>query len=1206
MDYNKATKLILESYFSQPNVVVNHQINSFNFLIDKILDQLVNDDLRTTSFTSIPSEGDKFKYGISRIHHSIDYLKLESSRPFFQSGGEKKPLYPLNALRQDSTYATPLSLTFRYRLYYEKVNGEKLEKPEIDKTSTTRFVNLPVMVGSKLCNLTELSKEAQQQLGEDPYSIGGYFVINGKKLAIVFQERICQNIPHISKSKEKSSTVEKIKKNKNATISQRGITLYDSYEVEIRSRKEKDFDRIDAITVLYDGKNNNIAVLCNAIVPYYIPISIIFRILGINSDKDIIEIIMGKKVDSEEEPLKDYEEIILHSFLLPALQSRTGYVDNKVKFPEIINIKTAQDYFCELFDVAYPVGYNNTLDPEIRLKKNLLIFNNRFITNINNPYHKAIHFGRYILRHLLISITTGYGLRDRDSFTTKRVESAGSLIAQLLKQLLDQITSQIRKTLNELMVKSSLENFKKKVVEENHIENYILEHIPESALITPFDTGKWETLKLKSSLPRYDVTLRLEEQSVLNFYSDLNHILALAGKTSAKGKNITARDLHSSHIGYICPIETPEGGTIGFLKNKAMTAFATVGADKKKIKLYINNFKGYQEYKNVLPCNYFEYYTILLNYKLIGFVKIEDAHKFKNYIISGKRSGEIDIYLSIAFDWEFSEIRINCDIGRLTRPLLIVENGKLLIKEETIKALLDEKISWMDLLTNDNYRCIEYVDSDELYYTGLVAENISKLMSVDKELFKYTHCEINPEMILGNVACVTPSLHMSVAQRIMFQTAMLKQGLGMISRNYYNLFLKDMKILKCPAIPLTTTNGAKLIRYDTNGNGFPIMIAIASYTGYNQDDSTIVDSGAIDKGLFWSSIYRTFSQQIESSDEVMIPNSPNISIAPTEYSYRNLDQNGIIKIGSYVEYGDILIGVVRKIDKDEKVIDVSLIYSKSDVSIVVEVLQTIRTDSYVVYKVKTKEERKPEIGDKGLANGGQKGTISMKIPSSSMFFNKSGQRPSFILSPMAYPKRETINHIIEVLAGTISGKIGQRLNLTAFGDITDDMIVEALKQLNIPELGKQTVYNGFTGKKMKTKIFMGLSYYRVLRHMVSDKIHARDTGGQVQSISRQPPEGRSKKGGNKLGTMEKDALLGHGATGLQQSLFYDNSDGAEFYYCSNCGYAGVGNDEEIYYKCPVCKRTKVSKTKIGYCSKLFQQYLFSCGMGMEFHPDDKN
>jgi DNA-directed RNA polymerase II subunit RPB2 len=482
----------------------------------------------------------------------------------------------------------------------------------------------------------------------------------------------------------------------------------------------------------------------------------------------------------------------------------------------------------------------------------------------------------------------------------------------------------------------------------------------------------------------------------------------------------------------------------------------------------------------------------------------------------------------------------------------------------------------------------------------------------------FTHCEIHPAMILGVCASIIPFPDHNQSPRNTYQSAMGKQAMGVTLTNY-NMRMDTMaNVLYYPQKPLATTRSMEYLKFRDLPAGQNAIVAIACYSGYNQEDSVIMNQSAIDRGLFRSLFYRAYMDQEKRVGISVVENFEKPVRSDTlkmkHGTYDKLDDDGIITPGSRVSGDDIIIGKTAPIAPDaEELGQRTKLHVKRDVStplrstengIVDQVLLTTSVEGLKFVKVRTRTTKVPQIGDKFASRHGQKGTIGITYRQEDMPFTADGLTPDIIINPHAIPSRMTIAHLIECLLSKVASLTGQEGDATPFTDVTITSISEILKTYGFQQRGFEVMYNGHTGRKLAAQIFLGPTYYQRLRHMVDDKIHAR-ARGPLQILTRQPVEGRARDGGLRFGEMERDCMISHGASAFLKERLLDVSDAFRVHICEICGLmTPVAKLSQGQFECRPCKnKTKIAQIIIPYAAKLLFQELAAMNVATRMFTD---
>ncbi len=577
---------------------------------------------------------------------------------------------------------------------------------------------------------------------------------------------------------------------------------------------------------------------------------------------------------------------------------------------------------------------------------------------------------------------------------------------------------------------------------------------------------------------------------------------------------------------------------------------------------------------------------VYLNEKYIG--NVDNAKEYVKQLRNERRKGALPLELNFYYNDDFDEINIDTTKGRVRRPLLVVENGKLKLTEKHIKDLHSGETKW-DKLVKEGV--IEYIDAaeEENCYIAISEQNITK---------EHTHMEIGPMVILGLVTSLIPYSNFGGSSRLIRGSKIQKQSLGLYAANFLLRMDTDVNVLHYPQYPLVKTFMHDLFNFEKHPCGQNIVIALMSYEGYNMDDAIIINEGSIQRGFARSTYFRPYSAeelryQGGLIDEIGVPDK-EVKGYRSEKDYRLLEQDGIVYTGAKIKGDDVLIGKIsppRFLGEFEEFSiaanvkrESSIALSHGEQGVVDMSLLSENEEGNRLIRIRIRETRVPEVGDKFASRHGQKGIVSYIIPNSDMPFSVSGVIPDIIFSPHGIPSRMTISHLIEVIGGKVGALSGKFIEGTTFDATPEQELRKMLGTLGFKEDGTETFYNGITGKQFKARIFVGNMYYLKLKHMVANKLHARATG-KIQLLTRQPIEGRAQGGGLRVGEMEKDCFVAHGASLLLKERF--DSDKTALYVCENCGMVAIYDSYKNREYCPKCgSNVKISKVEMAYAFKL--------------------
>ena len=577
---------------------------------------------------------------------------------------------------------------------------------------------------------------------------------------------------------------------------------------------------------------------------------------------------------------------------------------------------------------------------------------------------------------------------------------------------------------------------------------------------------------------------------------------------------------------------------------------------------------------------------VYLNGKYIG--DVENAKEFVEHVTTERRKSVLTSNLNILYDQKNNEVQIEASRGRLRRPLIVVKEGKPLLTEKHVAQLEKNELTWSDLI---NQGIVEYLDA-------LEEENAFVAFTEEELTPEHTHLEVTSLSQLGLCATLVPFSQHNQSTRVNAGTKNQKQSLGLYVANYLIRMDMDVNLLQSPQIPLVQTAMHRLSEYDKHPSGQNIVVAVMSYKGYNMEDAIILNKGSIERGMGRSTYYRpSIAEELRYSggliDEISIPDK-EVKGYRSERDYRLLEGDGIIYQEADIAEGDVMIGKTsppRFLSSMEEYDLATNLRRESSVTvkhgekgIVDFVLITENEEGNKLVQVRIRDQRVPEVGDKFTSRHGQKGVVGLIVNNTDMPFSASGIVPDLIFSPHGIPSRMTIAHLLELVSGKAGALSGRYIDGTAFDSEKEADIRKELLGLGFRENGTETMYNGLTGEQFQAKIYVGNMYYLKLKHMVANKIHSR-ARGPIQLLTRQPTEGRAKEGGLRLGEMEKDTFVAHGASLLLKERF--DADRTIVPVCEKCGLIAIKDEYKNRYTCPVCgDDTEITNIELAYAFKL--------------------
>ncbi|MBI2106607.1 DNA-directed RNA polymerase subunit B [Candidatus Woesearchaeota archaeon] len=584
---------------------------------------------------------------------------------------------------------------------------------------------------------------------------------------------------------------------------------------------------------------------------------------------------------------------------------------------------------------------------------------------------------------------------------------------------------------------------------------------------------------------------------------------------------------------------------------------------------------------------------VFLDNKYIG--TVDNPNDFLKRVKEKRIGDKILDSINLVYNSKLDEIYIETSKGRLRRPLIRVEDGKSLLNSEHIDKLTQGAISWDDLLKEG---VIEYLDALE-EEESLIALKEQDLTS------KHTHLEISPVVILGLTTSLIPYSNFGSSSRLIRGSKIQKQSVGLYATNFLIRMDTDVSVLHNPERPIVKSFMHDVLEYDKHPAGQNVTIALMSFEGYNMEDSIILNKGSVQRGLARSTYFRPYeAEELRYSggltDEIHIPDK-EVKGYKSEKDYKHLEKDGIVYAGAKVKEDDVVIGRTsppRFLGEMEEFSiaastrrESSTTVKEGEGGVVDMVVITENEEGNKVVQIRLRDQRIPEIGDKFASRHGQKGVVGMVIDAENMPFSASGITPDIIFSPHSIPGRMTISHLIEVVAGKVGSLAGRYIDGTTFDVEKESDLRNELLSLGFRENGTEVFYNGMSGEKFKARIFVGNMYYLRLKHMVANKLHAR-ASGRIQLLTRQPIEGRARGGGLRVGEMEKDCFVAHGASLLLKERF--DSDKTIIYVCEKCGMLAVNDTFKDIKQCLKCgSNVEITAVELSYAFKLLMDELKS-------------
>jgi DNA-directed RNA polymerase II subunit RPB2 len=1155
---------LIDKYFKDnPYNLVAHHLDSYNDFFSRGIFQIFREN-NPVRFI----ERDDSKENVEKRNQIMLYLggkdgkQLYFGKPVIYDGNTMtgKPythyLYPNDARLRNMNYG----ITIHYDVHVDFIyyNGdEKIEQTiTLEKIFLGRF---PIMLHSNLCILKGLSTEARFNLGECRNDTGGYFIIDGKEKVIVSQEKFANNMLYVRKFKEDD--------------------IY-SYSAEIRSVSEdasKPIRYTSVKIVAPDVKySNNQIVVDVPNVRKPIPLFILFRALGVVSDKSIIEHCL---LD-----LKQNESMI--DLFIPSIHDAQMIFSQKTAlefiatFTKRQTVSSVQDILMNYF--LPHIGEDNFLD-------------------------KAYFIGFMVFRILKV-FTNQEKPTDRDNFKFKRVETSGSLIYQLFREYYLIQNRAIGLTIDKEYYYHTgkySDNFTSLI--QDNVKDIFKQRIVEDGFKKAFK-GNWGA---DANTKRVGV---VQDLNRLSWFTFMSHLRKLSLPMESSSKAVAPHLLHGSQWGYIDPVDTPDGANVGLHKHLAISTAITIGFSSFPL---IKWLRANTPLKLLQECNtdFVAANTkVFVNGNWIGI--IDDPIETVKLLKLFRRNGVIPVYTSITFSYEDNIIYLYTDEGRLTRPVFYVESknddkndgknhsNRISYDHGHIKDIIESsKYTWQQVITGfekkdaadfDIRRNILYDDVGALYSGKTKMEQIIDFFEKNKAIIDYvdtseeegalvatyphelkknkyyTHVEIDPSLILGVMGNSIIYPENNQLPRDVFSCGQSRQAVSVFHSNYQMRIDKMGVILNYGQTPLIKSRYLEYITKEEQPYGVNAIVAIMAYTGYNVEDAILINEGSVKRGIFNTTYYSMYEAREESAKVsgnlvnsffTEIESKQNISGLKPGYDYSQLDKFGLIKENTPLNDKIMVIGQLTSTSENkDSYIDKSVKPKKGQLGFVDKSFMTEGEEGFRIAKVRIREERLPAIGDKMASRAGQKGTIGLIIPEEDMPFTADGIRPDLIINPHAIPSRMTIGQLVESLFGKACAMYGAFGDCTAFSTkgANAETYGKMLTKVGYHSSGNQLLYNGMTGEQIYSEIYIGPTYYMRLKHMVKDKINYRATGPRT-ALTRQTVQGRANDGGLRIGEMERDGILAHGASYFLTESYMIRGDQYYMAVCNKTGAIAIYN-----------------------------------------------
>ncbi len=873
-----------------------------------------------------------------------------------------------------------------------------------------------------------------------------------------------------------------------------------------------------------------------------IPAIVLLKALGLSSDADIAKLI-GRQTES--------------------------LVVNLYEYADIANVNDALMWIAEKASLQ---GTNKEMLDRVKQR-----LDSYFLPHIGSDKtsrtEKARTLCKFIKQFYIAKEAPDVSMTDKDHYANKRVRLSGDLLSDLFRINISILLREVQHTLQKTVKRRKFYSIK------TIAKSTLFTHRIESAIAT----GSWIG-------ERSGVTQNMDKN---NSFAIMSQLQRVTSNLPGDQPNLAARTVHPTHYGRFCPIETPEGKEIGLRKNLALLArVSTMTTMEHEDVIKVLKNIGMKEDGAT---------DIFYNGRFVG--AVEDATSFIKMVKNERRSVKLPVEMSVRFDKLLDTVFISSEIGRVIRPLIIVKDGKSMLKKEHLELVKEGALAWKDLFRKGILEYLDAAEEDDCYIC----------LGEDKLTEEHTHLEIDELDIFGvSVSLIPFGNHDPPARMVKGGSRAYRQGLGLYAGNFPVRVDTDVSILHYAQKPLVRS-----FTYDTlnvHPVGQNVILAVMPYEGYNIEDALILNGGSVDRGFGRSSRLKPYvSVELNYAgglrDEVCIPDK-DVSGYRTEESYKFLEDDGIVFPEAEMCEGEVVIGKVSPPKFLSEARDISIQTKKEnstaikqgETGVVDAVFVTHDKEGNRIIQIRTRELRVPEIGDKFSVPHGQKGVVGMIAEEQDIPFTVSGIKPDIMFNPHGIPSRMTVGYLMDILGGKVAALSGRIVDASSFSGERIDSLENNLNKLGFRESGKEIMYNAISGKRMPVKIFIGNMFYLKLKYMVADKMHAR-ASGKIALLTRQPIEGRSRGGALRLGEMEQEALVGHGASLLLKERY--DSDKVVINICSKCGSIVI--DDKIHNKkvCSLCHSNQVEPVEVSYAFKLLIEELQGLHLLTKFDMKNK-
>ena len=1147
----KLSRDLIDKYFRTVGYpYTRHHIDSYDqFLQQDMISIIQSQNPILILKDQLHAERNEYKYRVEIYVGGESGTEIEIGTPTvsLQDAKEVRVLYPNEARLRNMTYASTVYATLLVKITFINHAGASIDlSPAPETFQKWPLFSIPIMLHSRFCILHNKPKEFLREAGECPYDNGGYFIVGGAEKVLITRQEQAFNTLYVTPQNDPK------------------IAVFAS--IECLSAKTRQVKRVAfALMRHIDKEKETVHGTLQVSLPFVrkpVPLFVLFRALGFQSDEEILKMIFPNFESSEAKLLLTK----LHPSIIDAFPFMNTYTC-------IQYIKTLTKGFSEA----------HILD---------IIRNQLFIHMPNDPSSQGLFLGDCVRK--ILRVSEGYDEKtDRDDTRNQRCLTSGFLVQELFnnsyKLWIKAFTLAIGMEYNYNPVVYKDENFKNIFLPGN--EDKIFKGGLLNEMIMKGFKGKWGTGlgEEKSGV--------LQAMSRLSYVDFMSHCRRVILDFDTNMKLTGPRKLHTSQYGYFCTSETPTGASIGITKNLSIMTCISTSSKSEALIAWLRSTGRVYHPEDITVEQRTIFVPVYINGGMFGYTA--KPHLLTEVLKGFKRSGCLPYSVSISFSIRDRIVYLYLDAGRPLRPLVWLPAAQLPLQK------LANSRTWRDLVMG-SWEARQYAGLDSIEFvdplekSGLALEKYPEAIAPHTGVIEYvdpyeqndcfiannpayirpetTHMEVHPSTIMSMMTSLIPFAPHNQSPRNQLSCSQSKQGVSIYATNWRNRFDNTAHVLCYGEMPMTRTMYNNYLGEGRMAYGMNCILAIACWTGYNQEDGIVMNYDAVHRGMFRSMAFRSY-QAFEEDDEksntkVRFGNPAQIAAwkdLKPGLDYSKLDDRGIIKEGSFVDETTVIVGAYRTSVTSHQIKDASTTPQVWTRGRVEKVVLMVNNTGLRLVKIRVVQDRIPELGDKFSNRHGQKGTIGALLRGHDMPRTESGIIPDMIMNPHAIPSRMTIAQNLEQLlgkAGAVSGSIGDGTSFMNDGS-PQEAVGFILENMGFEKYGNEVMYNGATGEQIQAAIFIGPVYGMRLKHMVEDKWQARGQGRKEQR-THQPTAGRGAQGGLKIGEMDRDAIIAHAGMAFVKESFMERSDGAKIAICTVCGTLPIYNPQIGLAICSMC------------------------------------